>query len=59
MSKTFMEVINKLDYYTHVHDSDCPDCGFPETIFVRSEHDDKLKFEYCGKYCGYLKEFNE
>jgi len=39
----------------HVHDGDCPECGFPETIFVRDAETHELLKEKCSKKCGWEK----
>ena len=42
---------------THVHDEDCPKCGFPETIIVREMKSHKPIAAYCSKECGWSKKF--
>lgn len=34
---------------SHVHDGDCPRCGFPETVMVRDAATGELLREYCSK----------
>ena len=41
---------------THVHDEDCPKCGFPETIIVRRADNGQPIEAYCSKECGWRKE---
>lgn len=39
---------------THVHDGDCPKCGFPETVMVRDAKTMDLIAEYCSEECGWV-----
>jgi hypothetical protein len=57
--KLALQKYNKEKYgcavLSHVHDGDCPQCGFPETIIIRDVKDDKILAEECSKSCGWYK----
>ena len=43
----------------HVHDEDCPKCGFPETVIVRNIKTFKPIKAYCSKECGWERGYEK
>jgi predicted RNA-binding Zn-ribbon protein involved in translation (DUF1610 family) len=55
--KTLKEVIERIGYISHVSDSDCPSCGFPEIIILRDNKTGNSRLSYC--HCGWIKNINK
>jgi hypothetical protein len=52
------ENIRKIPAIVHVHDGNCPKCGFPETVYIRNSKTGDILVEYCSKReCEWKKVF--